>query len=697
MLKKSLNTGNCKKEDKSNHKFKLTAGCHKIILQNAMEVFFATDIVGNILEVNDAMCQKFGYSQDELLSMKLSDFDLEVLNHPESMLGACGKIRKVGGWTRVRHVRCKDGSILDFETNSKYLDISTGIIFHFGRDVTERNKLYQQLKESEERYRALIELGDRVGEAIVLLQDTDKGKGMQIFVSEKWADITGYSREELLDMSFFDLLSSRYLKDSIERHRRKLNGESIPQHFEMSIIRKDSKEVPIEFTSSYTTYQGNKANVAYIRDITERKQWEYRFKTILQTTQDGFFLSDLKGNILDVNDAFCSMLGYSRDEILSMTVSDFDADYIEASKKFRQDILKVKQDIGAQREVRHRCKDGRIINVAISVKYLDIKPGFFFCFHRDITKQKRLEKDLKQYSEHLEELVEKRTTELAKSNKRLEREIIERQRAHTKLQEYYHGEQLLRQKLEKEIAEHKKTEQKLKDQIVQRARFMRMLVHELKTPLTPLLNISESLLTKHGEETIKEQLNILNRGATRLSKRIDELMDLSKGETGLLEIEKKSVDLLSLLEDVTTYMEPYILKREQVLIKDIPQSLPLILGDGERLWQVVNNLLDNASKFTPKKGKIMLHARATEASVVIEIQNSGASLTEEQRQNIFQPYYSLHSHREGLGLGLVLAKMLVELHGGQIWAKEYNGKGNIFGFSLPVHSMPNQKQKRSPV
>jgi signal transduction histidine kinase len=160
-------------------------------------------------------------------------------------------------------------------------------------------------------------------------------------------------------------------------------------------------------------------------------------------------------------------------------------------------------------------------------------------------------------------------------------------------------------------------------------------------------------------------------------------MDLSKGETGFLEIKSESVDIISLLEDVIAYLEPYILKRGQVLTTIMPQSMPVIKGDSERLWQVVNNLLDNASKFTPKKRKIILHAKATKENVIVEIQNDGIRLTVEQLKDIFKPYYKLHEHKIGMGLGLTLAKMLVELHGGQIWAKR-DDKGNIFGFSLPI-------------
>jgi len=146
------------------------------------------------------------------------------------------------------------------------------------RNTTKQKQLIKQIKESEERYRALVDLGGKVGEAVIMMQDSDKAEGVHTFVSNEWSRITGYSKEELLGMSFFDLLSLKDRKASLDRHRKKLNGANIPNHFQMSIIRKDGTLVPIELTSAFSTYQGKRVNVAYISDITERKQVEKELK-----------------------------------------------------------------------------------------------------------------------------------------------------------------------------------------------------------------------------------------------------------------------------------------------------------------------------------------------------------------------------------------------------------------------------------
>ncbi len=146
------------------------------------------------------------------------------------------------------------------------------------RDITEHHHMEEQLKESEERYRALIELGTEAGEAIIMLQDIDGKEGIHTFVNDHWAHITGYPKEALLGSCFFDLISDRDRLASIERHRQRMRGKTVSGIFEANIIRKDGTEVAIELTGSFTNYQGKCANVLYLRDISTRKRHEQKIR-----------------------------------------------------------------------------------------------------------------------------------------------------------------------------------------------------------------------------------------------------------------------------------------------------------------------------------------------------------------------------------------------------------------------------------
>lgn len=260
-------------------------------------------------------------------------------------------------------------------------------------------------------------------------------------------------------------------------------------------------------------------------------------------------------------------------------------------------------------------------------------------------------------------------------------DITERERAQEKMEEAYEQERKLRQELETEIK--------------RRIEFTRALVHELKTPLTPVLSSSELLLSELHEEPWASIARNIYRGAANLSNRIDELLDLAKVEIGILQLNPGLVDVRQLLHGIADDIAVVVSNNGQSLKMALPPSLPLVWGDKERLRQVVLNLLINASKFTPEGGKITMKAKEKDTSLVVEIQDTGPGISEEEQQRLFQPYYRQITDREhlsGLGLGLALCKYLVELHDGEIWVESQLGKGSTFGFSIPLATASQQRE-----
>lgn len=423
------------------------------------------------------------------------------------------------------------------------------------RTGARRKQAEEERRASEDRYRALLNLGAEVGEAIIMMCDTEQGEAMQIFVNDEWPRITGYSKDELLGISFFDIVHPKDRQASIERHRRKMKGETLAGLFEMSIIRKDGTETPIEITSAYSTYKGERADVAYIRDITERRQ---------------------------------------------------------------------------------------------------------------------AERKLKEYRDHLKEMVDKRTAELKTINERLLREITERKGAEEKTEELYKLERKLRRKLE--------------IQKEQRIKFTKTLVHELKTPLTPMRAASELLIAESRENSQLSLAKTINRGVLNLDRRIDELLDLAKGGIGILKLKYRLADPLQLLYEVADYVAPEAAKNGHSLALDLPPSLPTLWCDQDRLRQVVLNLLSNAFKFTPEGGRVTLRAKQKDDTLIVEVQDTGCGISDDKKQQLFKPYDQVEGDQEqfsGLGVGLALCKILVELHGGQIWVESQNGKGSSFIFTIP--------------
>jgi PAS domain S-box-containing protein len=274
------------------------------------------------------------------------------------------------------------------------------------QDITKLKRAQEALRESEERYRALVELGGDVGEAVVMLQDTEQGEGVQTFVSEQWLQITGYSREELLGKSFFDLVSPSDRQGCLDRHRRKMSGESVPGLYEMTIIRKDGNEVPTELTSAYTTYRGKRANVAYIRDITERKLAEAERKRLvaaIETSREAVCLTSSDGAIIYTNEAMDDLFGYRKEELIGKLPSVLSAG--PTPEAVTETIMKAVEKKGHwEGEILNKRKDGsEFISYATisAVRDKDGKIVNFISTQHDITELKQKDESLRQQRDEL--------------------------------------------------------------------------------------------------------------------------------------------------------------------------------------------------------------------------------------------------------------------------------------------------------
>ncbi len=218
--------------------------------------------------------------------------------------------------------------------------------------------------------------------------------------------------------------------------------------------------------------------------------------------------------------------------------------------------------------------------------------------------------------------------------------------------------------------------------------FTRALAHELKTPLTPVVMSSETLVgqLKDDENLLRVARNI-QKAAKNLDGRIDELLDLARGEVGMLKLRREPVDVLALLREVVEEEAPVSARLGLAVAARLPAALPPVQADKVRLRQIVLNLLSNAFKHTLEGGRVTVSARQESVSVIIEVSDTGIGITKKEQERIFDPYHRVDNDRQklsGLGLGLALCKTLVELHGGRIWVKSRRGKGSAFGFSIPI-------------
>ena len=224
-----------------------------------------------------------------------------------------------------------------------------------------------------------------------------------------------------------------------------------------------------------------------------------------------------------------------------------------------------------------------------------------------------------------------------------------------------------------------------KQELEARMRFTNAITHELSTPLTPILSSGKLLveqLESKGEVEHRLAKNILD-GAYTLSNRLNELLELAKGEMGLLKVNPEPLELESLIRRLAERCSSMFAAKKQEFRLELESPLPHVLADEERTTQVLLNLLSNANKFTPEGGQVTLRAKAEVNFLVIEVEDTGPGIPPEKQVALFQPYSHAGSF-SGLGLGLAICKQLVELQGGKIWYHSQPGKGSTFGFSLPL-------------
>ncbi len=146
------------------------------------------------------------------------------------------------------------------------------------------------------------------------------------------------------------------------------------------------------------------------------------------------------------------------------------------------------------------------------------------------------------------------------------------------------------------------------------------------------------------------------------------------------------VDIGKLLNEVVKYMEPAAASNGQTLNIYLPDNLPIIIADDDRVRQVLFNLVNNSIKYSSAGGQVNITANIDEDSLTIEVQDTGRGMSEEEQKKLFQPYYRIEGKERlsGLGLGLALSKKLIELQNGRIWVKSQKGIGSTFAFSLPI-------------
>jgi signal transduction histidine kinase/GAF domain-containing protein len=400
--------------------------------------------------------------------------------------------------------------------------------------------------------------------------------------------------------------------------------------------------------------------------LASEEKYRSLFNTITEGVIVGEIIYDQSGKAIDfrylmINPAFEKMARLKATDVISGTSRELLLD-------LEQNRLNLFGEVALTGKTASFEEFISRLDKWFAITAFKVTTGKFAVLFTDIT-------EIKNLHIHLEDLVKQRNSQLKDAYDILVVEIAQRREE----------QRLLNEALNRELVLH----ERLKKEMTKRIEFTRALVHELKTPLTPVLASSDMLLNISPDGPIKRLASQIYTGAVNLNTRTNELFDLTRGELGILELRKQMIYPGKLVKELAVMFRPVADKKQIRLTTEITKHLPRVIADKQRLHQVLANLVDNAIKYTPENGKVAIVAIFDSQNIVFKVRDTGPGISPADQSELFKPYSRLPKNRShfggtGLGLGLAISKIFVKLHGGTITVQSQAGKGSVFTVSLPI-------------
>lgn len=424
--------------------------------------------------------------------------------------------------------------------------------------------------------------------------------------------------------------------------------------------RKDGTRFPVSLSrSSVQSENGTEVFVVCVaRDVTDRKRAEERiresekkYRTLVETAQEGIAVVDLGENLLFLNEAFADTLGYQKEELVGLNLSQVsDGKQLAAFRKGTEDRKKGKS---ARYEIRLRTKDGDVRFFNLSVSPLHDGAGNVTAVMgllADVTEQKTLQQQISEYAHHLEETVE--------SLRDAQNKLVEARK------------------------------------LAAVGQLAAGVAHELNSPLGGILGYSQFGLEKIDQKPISQfdqedtaaflqYLGDIEHQAKRCRSIIRALLDFSHPSW---KEELKPLDVNLDLEEATKLSARQAEESKVALVQRLTKPLPRIRGDSSQLQQVFTNLVSNAVQAMPEGGTLTVASRIGEDQKTVELHftDTGTGIPQKNLDKIFEPFFTTKRLGEGTGLGLAVSYGLVKNHGGEIEVKSKEGQGTTFTVILPV-------------
>ena len=596
------------------------------LIENSYDMITLLDETGIIVYQSPSIENLLGYSPEEMVGRNILEFV-----HPDDFGGPADAYAKgvdIADYTTYIEARMKhkDGSWRLFGGMGRNLlyDPDLRAVVINSRDITEQKEAEEILRESEERYRNIFE---NATEGIFQL---DEG-GAFIDANPSFARMLGFaSPEELMRETVNAAVQFEMETEQKEAISALLKSRGHIVGFKAKLQRRDGQSIWISLNAH--TVRDDDGNILMYEgtaeDITDReraeeavRESETRYRTTFDTTGTAMFLIDRDAVISEANREMEKVYGYSREEVVGKMkyMELIMPEDIELVKDYSRKLVSGEIRGPVKLEIRGRHKTGRPIDAIITVNLMRGIDKSVISF-MDITEKKASER------------------------------------------------------LQKEKAE------QLRD-------FLDIAAHELRHPAT-LLKGYAITLNKHwgnmNDEMMRDALSAIELGSDRLVHIVEELLDVSRLQRDRFTVNMGIASAKQQAERALEEMEAR--KADTKIVLDMEDDASTVWADPERLTRLFIILLDNAVKYSPPGEVVELRGRRRDSKAVFSVLDRGSGVSEEDQGKIFDRFYQvgdvLHHTGPGLGLGLYIAKRIIDAHGGRIWYEPREGGGSVFSFSI---------------
>ena len=617
----------------------------EMLFQGTSDLILYLDKIGRITKINKAGIAYSGFSEDESIGQffwKISGaFSKKNIPKYIKIFKNTFKGKSTERFLSELHEKSGKKHIMEFSTFPIRENKKIKKILVIGNDITEQ-------LETEKKYRLISEnTSDLVSLATFSLNPTFT------YISPSHKSVLGYTSDDLLGKPFFDFIHPKdkrnllsLLKKYISATGKELLTGKTAELSETIEYRVRDKSGNLRYLESTTNLMG-KEILAVSRDITDRKkaeealhESEAKYSTLVEQAQDVILI--IQDNVFKfVNSSIEKISGYTKKEIIGKPFINFIA---PESKKLvaeryiaRMAGTKIPSFYGAK----ILCKDGTIKDVEISAGKIQYNGRYAdMAIIRDITKRKNAEEKIQQQNIQLKKLDELKTA------------------------------------------------------------FLNITSHELRTPMSAIKGYVQMLLRQTLGDINEEQKNSLDvilRNTNRLDGLIQDILDVSRLESGTMKFISGKTDIKTLVGQTAETMQPFAGRKEITISADIEEGVPNLIVDGERIKQVMMNLVSNAIKFSPDGSIVNVKARKEKNDVLFEVQDFGRGIPKDKQDRVFETFYQVDSGADrkfgGAGIGLAISRGIVISHGGKIWVESKEGKGSTFRFTLPVKSIKDVEDR----